>query len=296
MVADLNSVSQAAVTLNMSQPAVSRTIASVERYFGATLLHRTGRGVVPTQAGLEALKAIEQSTLSLEEARSNILSATGHISGKVTIGVTPMVGQTMIARVVRRVRTEHPNIDVRTLEGNGSAITKWLAEGQIDLAVTYIPPAQIGSHQLAEVLIEEPLCVVGRDPFNQAFLPLKEICDLPLAMPSKASGMRRHVDRLASARGLNLNIKHQVDSYSTIIGLVIDGAAYTVVPFLAVRTLNKSGAVSYALITEPDIAARLSVHRSPKQVLRQAGRIVIKICKEECTALQQDLSKIKAQS
>ena len=50
-VVQLGSVSKAARALNMAQPALSRHIQSLEHGLGASLLIRTTRGVVPTEAG-----------------------------------------------------------------------------------------------------------------------------------------------------------------------------------------------------------------------------------------------------
>ncbi|ANY18655.1 HTH-type transcriptional regulator CynR [Tsuneonella dongtanensis] len=279
LVANLGSISRAASELNSSQPAVSRIVGAVEHYFGAPLLHRTGRGVATTQAGKTALRAIEDSLTQLAESREAVRASSRYTSGRVTLGITPMVGQTIVARTIELMRHNHRQVDLRVLEGNGPAIISWLAKGTVDLALTYIPPAQIGDHELAEVLLEERLCLVSSKPFECAAVPFSEACSRSLVLPGRSSGMRRHLDKLASAQSLTLTPAHQVDSFPTCMGLVIEGAALTIAPEAAVSSLVRAGAVHMALIDSPEIHARLSIHRSPRKPLTRAGRALIETLK-----------------
>lgn len=279
LVVNLGSITRAASELNVTQPSVSRTIVAVESYFGARLLHRTGRGVVPTQAGLRTLAMIERTLSGVAEIREELREARGIVSGRITVGITPMVGQTIVARAIERMRAEHPDVHLRVLEGNGTAIINWLGEGKVDLALTYIPPAQIGDHELAEVLLEERLCLVTTRRMPQPDVSFADACAQILVLPGRDSGMRRHLDKLASARGIALKPDHQIDSFPTCLGLVLQGLADTIAPKMAVQALMAAGAVHTALIEDPEIYARLSLHRSPKGPLTRAAQTFIKAVK-----------------
>jgi DNA-binding transcriptional LysR family regulator len=275
LVANLGSISRAAAELNITQPAVSRTVAATESYFGAKLFHRTGRGVAATQAGKTALLALEASLSNLVETRESLRAAQGIASGRITVGITPMVGQTIIAEAIDLMRSDHPGVELRVLEGNGTAIINWLGEGTVDLALTYIPPAQIGDHDLAEVLIDERLCLVTTRCIANDAISLAEACSGALVLPGRDSGMRRHLEKLASARGLALKPTHQIDSFPTCIGLALEGLADTIAPEMAVRSLVVSGAIRAIPIIEPEIGARLSIHRSSKGPMTRAAKCVL---------------------
>jgi DNA-binding transcriptional LysR family regulator len=272
LVANLGSITRAAAELNIAQPAVSRTVAGMEDYFGTKLLHRTGRGVATTQAGKTALVAIEAFLTNLAETRDSLRAAQGIVSGRITVGITPMVGQTIVAEAIDLMRSDHPEVELRVLEGNGTAIINWLGEGTVDLALTYIPPAQIGDHELAEVLVDERLCLITNRTIAEDVIPFATVCSGALVLPGRDSGMRRHLDKLASARGLALAPEHQIDSFPTCIGLALEGMADTIAPEMAVRSLVVAGAVNAVPIVEPEIAARLSVHRSSKGPMTRAAK------------------------
>lgn len=280
LVVNLGSVTRAAAELNISQPAVSRTVSSVEQYFGTQLLHRTGRGVVPTQAGKIALDAVEGMLANMSQTREDLRSALGIVSGRITVGITPMVGQTIVARAIERMRNDHPNVELRMLEGNGTAIINWLGEGAVDLALTYIPPTQIGDHELAEVLLEEQLCLVSANKSTQSSIDLEEACARTLVLPGSESGMRRHLNKLASARGIALSPTHQIDSFPACIGMVLEGAADTIAPSMAVQSLVSRGAVNALPIENPQVLARLSLHRSPKGPMTRAARSFVDALKQ----------------
>ncbi len=272
LVANLGSITRAAAELSITQPAVSRTIAATEAYFGAQLLHRTGRGVAATQAGKAALLSVETVLSNLAETRESLREAQGIVSGRITVGITPMVGQTIVAEAIALMRSDHPDVELRVLEGNGMAIINWLGEGTVDLALTYIPPAQIGDHELAEVLIDERLCLVTTRLVERDAVSLADVCSGALVLPGRESGMRRHLEKLASARGLVLKPAHQIDSFPTCIGLALEGLADTIAPEMAVRSLVVSGAIHAIPITNPEIGARLSIHRSSKGPMTRAAK------------------------
>ena len=271
MVAHQGSITRAAAQLSISQPAVSRVIANVEAYFGAVLLHRTGRGVILTQAGSDVLAAVESSLRCISDAREEARRTAGIVSGRIVLGITPMVGQTVVSHAIEKIRRDFPAVDMRVLEGNGPAIITWLGSGEIDLAVTYIPPSQI-TPDLGEVLYNERLCLIGAEPFAADEIEFAQALKHSLALPGSASGMRRHLDRLASAAGLRVDAAYQIDSHPTCMGLVLEGLAYTIAPELTVKSLKAAGAVHTARISNPPIFAQLSVHRSPRMPLSRASR------------------------
>jgi DNA-binding transcriptional LysR family regulator len=261
------------------QPSVSRVICKVEAHIGVTLLHRTGRGVELTLAGTQVLAATKQSLDWLSEARENARRSVGVISGRIAIGITPMIGQTTVTRAIESIRRDHPAIELRVLEGNGRAITNWLDSGEIALAVSYIPPPQIRS-DLGEVLANERVCLVGKSVFAQELVEFGDLPRYALALPGPSSGLRRHLDRLANAAHVELDVTYQIDSFPTCIGLVLEGLVYTIAPEFAVRSMVKTGAVHAVRIVNPPIYAKLSVHRSPRMPLSRAARAFILALKE----------------
>lgn len=285
LVANLGSLSRAASELNMSQPAVSRCLRALETKLDAALFHRTGRGVVLTEAGATFLQSSQNILSEFDSVSSSIRERQGLVTGMVKLAVTPMVGQTITAKLLDRIQREHPNLTVKVFEGNGAAIIEWLASGQIDLAITYIPPAQIGDHELGEVLLEEQLCLIGGQNFEGDSIDFSSIGSFPLAMPSADSGMFRHIKKLADSKKVKIDIVHEIDSFPTILGLVASRSVYAIAPPLAVKLMVDSGSIFTTRLMNPEIGAKLSVHRTPKHPLRRPARALLKILKDEAAKL-----------
>ena len=82
-VCDAGSFSRAAISLNLTQPTLSRQIGLLEAELGQRLLERTGRGVIPTDSGalliLHARAMLEMAQRARDELRDQQASPTGRV-------------------------------------------------------------------------------------------------------------------------------------------------------------------------------------------------------------------------
>src|SRR5437660_9909768 len=113
-VVERRSFSQAADQLGVTQPAVSLQIRSLEQRLGARLLDRSGRRVVPTEAGLR-LYTSAQKLLVLEEQLIEEVSgeADGGLSGTLEVGASTGPGGTVVPLLLCELRELHRDARVR---------------------------------------------------------------------------------------------------------------------------------------------------------------------------------------
>src|SRR4051794_41850081 len=83
------SFSAAAVQLHLTQPAVSRQVAQLERSLGAVLVRRTRQGVLPTEAGPGLLAHAELIAAQVERAEAELRGLRGVARGAVRRGAVP---------------------------------------------------------------------------------------------------------------------------------------------------------------------------------------------------------------
>ncbi|MFJ1578453.1 LysR family transcriptional regulator [Streptomyces sp. NPDC088182] len=132
-IVDTGSFTDAAHELGVSQAAVSRTLAGLERLLGVQLLHRTSRSVAPTAAGVRALA---RARVLLAGAEDLVREATtGHT--RLHIGHAWSAFGRYTTEFQRRWHEEHPETDLRLIRHNSP--TGGLAEGLCDLAVIRAP-------------------------------------------------------------------------------------------------------------------------------------------------------------
>src|SRR5919198_372824 len=94
-VVDRQSFSQAAAQLGVTQPAVSLQVRALEKRLGKQLLDRSGRRVVPTEAGLRLYRGA-QRLLTLEEQLLEDLADEGTIGGRLELGASTGPGGAVV--------------------------------------------------------------------------------------------------------------------------------------------------------------------------------------------------------
>lgn len=290
-VCELGNLSRTAAALDRTQPALSRQIGALETALGVTLFHRTGRGVTPTRAG-ERLRVHAREILeAVSAAKDDVRDSASVLTGGVRIGVTPMVAQIMTGPLVIEVNERYPELRIEVLEGPSVAVTEWVSAGVIDLAIMYKPPMQFRESADSEMLLHEPLCLIGKAPhIDDAPVDFDALTEIPLVLPSATNGMRRRLDEIARERGSPLTVATEIDSYATILSMLRSGAAFTVLPALAVHEDLAAGQLIAAPIVRPQVSAHLSLYSTRAHPLRQAPRKLIQLIHELATSLSESIA------
>ncbi len=160
-VAKCGSMGRAAVQLAVSQPAISKAIADMERSLGVPLLDRSPRGVETT---IYARALLEHGTLAfheLKEASRHIEFLAHPTSGDLRIGSTIAIATGFISAVVEKLSRQYPGIVFHISAGEASTIYRALEERQFDLVILPMLTANLADHLHAAVLYNEPLVVVA---------------------------------------------------------------------------------------------------------------------------------------
>ena len=137
---ELGSFTAAAEALRVSQPAVAEQIRKLEQALGADLFVRAGRGVVPTEAGRAFAEHATRSLRAVEDAAGSV--------GELTA----LRGGTVAHRHLRRARRRggvdelvaaflrrHPDVSVRLVGRNSSAIADRVRRGELEAGVVLLP-------------------------------------------------------------------------------------------------------------------------------------------------------------
>jgi len=101
-VVQAGSMSKAAALLNTTQPAISRSIAELERTIGVRLLDRNPQGVEPTEYGRALLDGGVAVFDGLRQAAKNIEFLADPAAGEVRVGCTPLLAASFVSALVDR--------------------------------------------------------------------------------------------------------------------------------------------------------------------------------------------------
>ncbi|MGW4823358.1 LysR family transcriptional regulator [Streptomyces sp. NPDC004227] len=167
-IVDQGTFTDAAIMLGVSQAAVSRNLASLERTLGVRLLRRTSREVTPTATGV---RVVAHARRVLGEVSDLVREATsGHASLRIGYAWSALGRHT--AAFQRQWAQEHPGTDLHMIRTNSA--TAGLAEGHCDLAVVR-NAVEDRRFDAAIIGLERRLCAVSVDD------PLAERRSLRLA-------------------------------------------------------------------------------------------------------------------
>ena len=272
-VAELGSFTRAASVLGVAQPALSRQIRLLEVELHQTLLRRTGRGAVPTEAGNLLLEHGRGILHQVDRTLEEMAQARGGLAGRVALGLTPSVARVLAVPLMQTFRAEMPQARLMIREGLSISMLDYLLAGQLDVAVLYNASSMPGLE--ITPLANEELLLVRRadgaslrripDAFSDAnassdadatsnadanadhdadadHVTLAELSRLPLIIPSQPNAIRMHVEATLATAGLRPNVTMEVDGVRAILDLVADGAGNAILSRQSVESAPRPGA------------------------------------------------------
>lgn len=155
-IVDEGTFTDAAIALGVSQAAVSRTLASLERALGVRLLRRTSREVTPTGTGLRVVAYARRVLAEVDELVREVTSGHAHL--RIGYAWAALGRHTLPFQ--RRWGEGHPETDLHLVRVNSS--TAGLVEGACDLAVVR-RPLDDRRFDSAIVGLERRLCALAAD-------------------------------------------------------------------------------------------------------------------------------------
>lgn len=212
-IARARSLKVAADTLNLTQPAVSKTLKELESILGVTLMERGRAGVQLRPEGEVFLQFAEQSTAALQNGLASIanLDAAG---GTLGVGALPSVAAQLVPRAVEIFRAGSPDTIVQIREGAHAFLTDHLRNGALDLVVGRLGrPDSMTGLSFTQLSEEKVVIVTAPDHPLAGAVQLDQIRGYPVLYPPKDAAIRPLVARLMIASGQAL-FKDRIETTS----------------------------------------------------------------------------------
>ena len=205
-VATHGSFNRAAQARGLSQPALSNSIAQLERRLGFPVLERTRRGSEVNEYGkilLQGARTIEELlTQTTEQVRLKRLG----VSGPLRIGATPSMTLKFMPDLMSSLLKSEGTVQISLTEGLDDELIPALQGGRLDLVLAPGSGAALPPDLLEEALFDDSFRV-GVGPKNplakRRSLSLLELREAPWVLPGPGSAYRRHVEALFVAAGVS---------------------------------------------------------------------------------------------
>ncbi|WP_046238307.1 LysR family transcriptional regulator, partial [Delftia tsuruhatensis] len=240
-VLEAGSLSRAAHSLYVAQPALTAQIKKLEGELGAQLLERSHAGVTPTPAGAQLYEDARRLLSDADAMRERIQRLPQGPEGSVTIALPFLLTSLLAGPLIASLRHSHPRIRIFVLDDLSLMVQKAMLDRRADLAIL-VDTASLHDLQV-QPMAEESIYVCGQDgdgsvapllrPAPDGGLPHMDFahaCQLPLVLQSRRFSIRQTVEAAADARELRLNIVHEHDSARVIRSLYHCGAGFTFTP------------------------------------------------------------------
>lgn len=263
-VAEIGSFSKAALVLDTVQPALSRQVRQLEVDLHVTLLERTGRGVVLTEAGKRLFEHGVGILELMARAREDLESSRDEPAGRVVLGLPPSLGRQLIVPLVETFKREWPKARLAVVEALSAHLAEWIATGRVDIGLLYNPEPHPALE--TEPLRQEPLCLVsraaGRRRAATAPIPLRGLEGLPLVIPERLHATRRLLEAQAALAGIKLDIAWEISSVPAILALVRNGHGHAVLTQEALADNEDAQSLAARAITQPTLVNTLCLSTS----------------------------------
>jgi len=273
-VAELEHITHAAEELGLSQPAVTKTIQSLEHEIGLELVERQGRRIALTHAG-RMVQSYARQIFTLEhemEDAVNMLRDEG--GGEVTLAANTTTGVYLLPPIVARFRMRYPLVALNIAILNSREIVEETLNWNLDLGLVESDPLSLPTGLSVEVFSYDELILVvsPQHHWNKlSSLHPQLLANGELLLREQGSGIREIIEHALQAYGVKVRPLLTLTDNEAIKQMVMSGVGAALVSSLTVKRELANGDLVHLPIAELELHPQLSlIRRADKQLSRSA--------------------------
>lgn len=230
-IVDAGSISRAATTTFVAQPALSLQIAELEAELGMALLHRSARGVRPTQAGELLYREATQILRRVERLPELLRAGAGEVGGSVRLGIASTLAAVLAGDFVAYCKTQLPKVTLTLVAEDSASIRSKLLGHALDLGIVFDPETTTAG-LTRDMLFRQRLFLVDRAPlpWRADGVRLNQLADTPLVLPAHGNSLRALIEAQFARAGLMPVVAVEANVLSSIASAVLSGVGASIVP------------------------------------------------------------------
>ena len=215
----IGSITKAANSLYISQPAITKTIKKLETELGITLFNRGPKGVVLTQNGKIFYEFIKNGVESFINGEHKLTSLKNLETGTIRIGASTTITKYFLLPFIEKFHNQFPNIDISITNSLTNRLIADLKKGSLDLLVVNLPT------QNDDTLIITPCstlqdCFAGNLSYKKKILEEISLEDLvtnfPIITQKEPSNTRAFLNSLMEKNNISFHPKFDIVSYALV--------------------------------------------------------------------------------
>ena len=241
--------------LSLTQPAVSKTLAEIERMFELELFVRSTRGTEPTAYGTTVVRFARSVLADYGRTQDEIAAVASGGAGRTSVGSMVVAMPGLLTRAVDLLKRQSSQTTVLIEEGDLTRLLPRLRVGELDLFVGRLEPGYAAPDLETEELYNEPMSIIARPDHplaRKGKLTWADLAALPWVVPPPWASSRIKLNQMF--------YKHRLNPPTDII----ESASFMVtVTFMRQRPAIAFVARSVARHLESDKLARTLALRVP---------------------------------
>lgn len=220
VVANHSNITKASEELNISQPAISKSIKNLEDQLGGQLFIRTKRGVILTEEGKEFYNYIKQAIEYINNAENKFTDLINLETGCIKIGIGTTLTKEFLLPYIEKFHSMYPKIDIQIITNITSELIQKLKNGLIDIVVLNINDTNYGND--IDIIKCKKIndCFVVNNKYKDLInkeLSLKDLNNYPLILQAKGSNTREFLDNIARKKDIILKPNIELASYTLVV-------------------------------------------------------------------------------
>lgn len=220
-VANTGNITAASERLHISQPAVSKSIKSLEEQLGGALFVRTKRGVILTEEGVELHNYIKTAIEYIRNAENKFTDMVNLETGTIRVGISRTLVKCYLLPYLEEFHKRYPKIKIEIVTNMASELVPKLRDGLLDIVIANMPMKKQNDIIIEKLIDIQDIFVVSRDYNIDSYeIDVKNLNNYSLILQPKGNNTRDYLDDVLARSGVYLDPEMVLASY----GLVEDMA------------------------------------------------------------------------
>ena len=230
-VAERGTVSSAAQTLRITQPALSRQLQDLRAELGVPLFEQVGRRLRLTTEGADLLPACRALLQQAADVLARAHALAHGDGGELRVGASPQAIALLFPGFLHLFATKCPLVRVKVVEAGGIDLQEKLRRGELHAALSILQgnEAEFVAHRLP--LIKILVACHPRGAFGRkSTVDVRDLADVPLLLLASGFGTRTTFDAACRLAGVIPRIFMESSAPATLLALAREDHGIAIVP------------------------------------------------------------------
>lgn len=232
VVAESGSFSKAGEILFITQPAISKRIASLEDRLGLKLFDRIGKHISLTEAGRTLLPEAQKILAQVDESQRLLANLTMSVSGSLHVATSHHIGLHRLPAILQKFTHHHPEVELELSFMDSENALRLIETGKLELAIVTLPEDPSPLLKTTPAWKDDLVFVCGKE---HALAKLKKVNLKTLSqhralLPSQGTITRKIIESYLTKKDLSLNVTMETNYLETIQKMVEIGLGWSALP------------------------------------------------------------------